>query len=931
MNPSKSNSESPSRSPGNKPELTKERLGENDVFYNEDIYEPTTSGDIFAQMPLHIKYVRESLLNFRNSLPKFNEQYHELLRQDYRDLGGRMEDTERRMTRNWSLSPSDKTSEQSAWWKPTSDYPLRHQDPTNDQLQKDFYESQETAKKCKKRHSKLEPDWTPWLNSNIFKEYEETAFESFTGPQSSLGVPARHEIEIFEKWCIARDFRWNENLSGNTSPTHRESTGPKPDMTYAFPVFESLCDGFSQHECGASFSLTTLHQLRKDPSIQLVSTPTTGLSRAIQTSEGLIRKAPYGLSDSDLMCFPWAVVEVKHARVDQSKISNCYLQAANSSAVALRMLGELFKKATGSVPEDMPPIIAFTCIGPAVQVWLTYRAGPNRENGDKMVRNFDVLSMFEANSRQKIHMQCIYATHLELLWGVHSCRLVIKHMHVWASRILKPRIWICLSSLVSRKSLANGAATGLQRDSRYDEQVQSGLQSADEPSPSSKTPSKESRVKLPARSRRVSKGLGTASPSSSSSKKSAPQTSNVPKTGGAEEAGITPPESPKRPETPECRPTDASTFKSPYISGSTFAGTSAEHKPDLFGGSTSAQGKPGLFGTFHKAQKYGHSQTFRAGSIGKKKKNVSDSELEDLVSSFGTFGLHPENRDTPNKNTRARSSHTTDHEGVQQASDAQTKRYHVYRTGQPREIFVEEELDVDDGEWMPQHHTSCSCSSEGISDLSGDGSDEDSENGFDCGSEDQDAVCSELNSKSGFGSDVDIDPGSWDKPDVNHPKASHDANSTRLGSHPSSGDDDGDSKDALDGDGHFDRPANSDHFTYHHFGDKQEDEATRLSLGGWGPMSFQEFGKAEIPFVPLFGIRLLREHDDRTTLQRMCTLLLEAMKAQQCVEAMLCAGFDEHEQAWATLQSVALWQVNDDAKYSRKLPSMSWEEGACLD
>lgn len=202
MNPSKSNSESPSKSPGNKPELTKERLEENDVSYNKDTYEPATFGDIFAQLPLHIKYVRESLLNFRNSLPEFNERYHERLQQDCRDLDGRMEDTERRMIRNWSLSPSDKPNEQSAWWKPTCDYPLRDLDPTNHQLQNDFYESQETANECKTRHSNLEPDWTQWLNLNIFKEYKKTVFESFNGPQSSLGMPARHEIEIFEKWCL---------------------------------------------------------------------------------------------------------------------------------------------------------------------------------------------------------------------------------------------------------------------------------------------------------------------------------------------------------------------------------------------------------------------------------------------------------------------------------------------------------------------------------------------------------------------------------------------------------------------------------------------------------------------------------------------------------------------------------------------------------
>ncbi|KAI7185863.1 hypothetical protein KC363_g6913 [Hortaea werneckii] len=552
MTPSKSNSESPSKGPGEKPELTKERLEENNVSYSKDIHDPAKNGNIFAQLPPHIEYVRESLLNFRNSLPKFDERYHELLRRDVKDLGERMED------------------------------------------------------------------------------------------------------------------------------------------------------------------------------------------------------------------------------------------------------------------EDLPPVIAFTCIGPAVQVWLTYRAGPTRENGDKM----------------RIHMQCIYATHLELLWGVHSCRLVIKHMHVWASRILKPRIWVCLSSLVSKTSLANGAAIGLPQESCNDEQVQSGVQSADEPSPSLKTPSKESRAKLPVRSPRIPKASGTACPLSSSPRKSAPYTPNLPKTGGAEEAAITPPESPERPETPECRPTGASTSKSPFISGPTFP----ERKPYLFGGSTSAEGRSGLFGMFHKAQKSEQSQPFSAGFNGKKEKNVSAAEVEDLVFGFGTFGLHSKSSDTSNKKTHTRSSDAADLEGDQQAPDAQTYRYHTYRTGQPREIFVEEELDVDDGEWMPQHYLSRSCSSDETSDFSDDGSDEDSESDFDCDSEDQDGVCSAPKSKSAFGSVFDINPGSREKPDGNHPKDSDYASSTRLGSHPSSGDGLRDGKDALGGNSQFDRPANSDttSSTSHHCGEELKEEEEKM-------------------------------------------------------------------------------------------------------
>lgn len=608
---------------------------------------------------------------------------------------------------------------------------------------------------------------------------------------------------------------------------------------------------------------------------------------------------------------------------------------------------------------------------------------------------------------------------------------------------------MCLSSLVLRKSLANSATIGLPQD------FQSGVQSAGEPSPSSKTPSKDSRVKLPARSRRVSKAPGTVSPYSFPSKKSAPHTPNVPNTGGAEEAAITPPESAERPETPECRPKGAFTFKS--FRGTSFAETFAGVKPGLFGGSTSAEGKPGFFGMWHKAQQSEHSQSFFAESRGKKRKDVSDSELEDLVSSFGTFGLHPENRNTPNKNTRARPSHATDrkhpksratpnknrrarsshaidYEEFQQASDTQTHRYHIYRTGQPREIFVEDELDVDDGEWMPQHYTSGSCSSEEISDLSDDGADENStsrscssggisdlsddgtdenstsrscssedtsdlsvngsngssENGSDRTHEDGDTVCSEPNSRMDSGGDANADPGSGDKAEVNHPKNSHDANSTLLRSHPSSGDDVGNGKDALGGESHFDRSANSDttDSTSHHSGEGLEGDLKRewerlalsnmpgseiaswacfpalldaqsckqlansctqlylylthsgsvrfrdtcgedliagLSLGGWGPMSVQEF--CENATATLFGIRLLREHGDRTRLQRICTLLMKAMPASQCVEAMLYAGFDEHGEAWAAMKRVAFWQINAGAQCSRELPSMSWEEG----
>lgn len=79
---------------------------------------------------------------------------------------------------------------------------------------------------------------------------------------------------------------------------------------------------------------------------------------------------------------------------------------------------------------------------------------------------------------QNISMRCVYATHLELVWGVHSSRLIVKHMHVWASRILKPRICMYLSLLASKRSLSNHTMTTPSDRSSSDTVEDSGAYSS---------------------------------------------------------------------------------------------------------------------------------------------------------------------------------------------------------------------------------------------------------------------------------------------------------------------------------------------------------------------------------------------------------------------------------------------------------------------
>ncbi|KAI6843343.1 hypothetical protein KC332_g3577 [Hortaea werneckii] len=304
----------------------------------------------------------------------------------------------------------------------------------------------------------MEVDWTERLRLAVFRKYDEKAVEANDEPQSVSGLPASHEIEPFERWCLARDAQWVE---ADTFYDRKHLKTPTPDLTYAFPILNSPFTGFAAQETlGTIFSLDVLRDLRNDANIKLISSPTCGLKNDDNGSP------KSDLNKTNLMCFPWAIVEIKHPRVNKTDIEYCYCQAANDSAIALRMLGALFRKATGCLPADLPPIVAITCIGPELRVWLTYNAGTGGGREDDM----------------NISMRCVYATHLELVWGVHSSRLIIKHMHVWASRILKPRICMYLSLLASRRSLSNQTLTTPSARSSSDTEEDSGAYSSSEES-----------------------------------------------------------------------------------------------------------------------------------------------------------------------------------------------------------------------------------------------------------------------------------------------------------------------------------------------------------------------------------------------------------------------------------------------------------------
>jgi hypothetical protein len=164
------------------------------------------------------------------------------------------------------------------------------------------------------------------------------------------------------------NFLWNEFQDWQKQfPHFKRRTDPKPDLTYGFPIIsspEGLPEGFVKDEYIQSFSLDVLGKLRSNG---VHSATTTGLRRWAETKNGVKLKAP------DLLCYPWAIVEMKHSQVSSAEVEKCYCQAANASAAALSLQEQLLALAFGTIPRTLSPIIAFTCIGPRIKVWLTYR------------------------------------------------------------------------------------------------------------------------------------------------------------------------------------------------------------------------------------------------------------------------------------------------------------------------------------------------------------------------------------------------------------------------------------------------------------------------------------------------------------------------------------------------------------------------------
>ena len=234
------------------------------------------------------------------------------------------------------------------------------------------------------------------------------------------------------------NVQWNEFDSfAKSCPWLPPRTHPKPDLTYAFPIQISppgSLQGFAKDELTQTLSVQSLGKLVEQG---VTCAPTTALRNKANHSDGS------GWSSSDRSCFPWAVVEIKKdvASPRDAAIERCYCQAANAAAAALEIQAQLFKKINDILPLQSPPVVAFTCVGPVVKVWLAYNDKPEFGHPVQVRANHPHL-FTEANFKKR--MRCIWSTSIRLTWGVVSLRAIVKNMHTWSSRLLKPKLQVAI-------------------------------------------------------------------------------------------------------------------------------------------------------------------------------------------------------------------------------------------------------------------------------------------------------------------------------------------------------------------------------------------------------------------------------------------------------------------------------------------------------
>ena len=155
---------------------------------------------------------------------------------------------------------------------------------------------------------------------------------------------------------------------------HRQPKTPKPDIYCGFSIYDPKLYsdyGFGKDNFIQNFTVDTLFQLKGKG---LCSTPISAFATRV-TNRMKPNKQDDTIPTQHLLCFPWAVVELKRFEDGNNNqlTTKAYCQAANAGSTALCMLEKLAQFAEiKKNNQHIPPILTATCVGGESKVWLAY-------------------------------------------------------------------------------------------------------------------------------------------------------------------------------------------------------------------------------------------------------------------------------------------------------------------------------------------------------------------------------------------------------------------------------------------------------------------------------------------------------------------------------------------------------------------------------
>ncbi|OJJ53453.1 hypothetical protein ASPSYDRAFT_530645 [Aspergillus sydowii CBS 593.65] len=128
-------------------------------------------------------------------------------------------------------------------------------------------------------------------------------------------------------------------------------------------------------------------------------------------------------ADYKLVCYPWAVVEVKKPGATRTEGAKCILQAANGSSACASLLRSLHMERTGAADGSMyhHPVVAFTFVGEEARVFLTY----NVYDRDPELDFYGVMPIL-------YRMRCIWKGKLDRIEDALQIRRLLDNIHYWA-------------------------------------------------------------------------------------------------------------------------------------------------------------------------------------------------------------------------------------------------------------------------------------------------------------------------------------------------------------------------------------------------------------------------------------------------------------------------------------------------------------------